>query len=218
MPHQCRNACNTEDMQMVDDDGAPTFGGMMMMLFLIVAPILLGIALLKLFFRAPLAAILGGLFCAFLAWLGVVVFNAIIADMHPMGMIAVLFLGFFAAAGACYGLASADNVMQYFSWECAIIEFALTRCGLAGRVFYMFVQTIPGLLLALLLSLGLYDMTTTTAGVEEDFTVFWVICGWLAISQVVVYRFHRTTHPIGQFATFDGRPRQGLTDEEVGLS
>jgi hypothetical protein len=194
----------------VDNDGNLTTGGAIGLMALVMAPLLLGITLLKLFFRAPLAALLGAAFCGGIVWIGVLLFASMVGGMNPMAALFVGFLMACAGAGLCYGMMSAAWMQKFFSWECAILHAALAHGGWAGRMFYIFVQIIPGLLLAALFAAFLLAPAPARPPSDTDMILNWLVVGWLALSQIVVYRFHRTQHPVGQWATFTGRPREDL--------
>lgn len=197
---------------MVDNDGNLTAGGVFSIVALVLAPFILGLTLLKLFFRAPLAAVIGTIFCLALAWLGVLFGGAVTAEMNPIGALAVVGLLLCVGAGVCYALTFSGWMSRFFEWECEVLHFSLSRGGALGRVIYVFSQTLPGLVLAFML--GVFLLTPQPPMAQADIIIFLVLCGWLALSQFVVYRFHRTDHPVGKFATFTGRPRSDIGFED----
>jgi len=200
---------------MIDNDGQITTGGAITIFALIFAPLILFISLMKLFFRAPLAAMLGSAFCAALFWIGAVILSAMTVDMHPLGAVALMVFAFFLAAGLCYGLASGENMTRFFGWECNLLYLALSQGGILGRAFYILVQLVPGLLVVAILIGTLLDRSSPPPA-QADVVIGWVVLGWLAISQAVVLHFHRTEHPVGQFVTFDGRARTDRVEEDQG--
>jgi hypothetical protein len=102
---------------MVDNDGNFTAGGVLLISMIVFAPFILAMTLVKLFFRAPLAAIFGGIFTLALFVLGILLLGAVTAGMDPVGVVftAVLFLG--GGAGLCYRLRPSGHISQFFEWE-----------------------------------------------------------------------------------------------------
>lgn len=180
---------------------------------LLFAPFYVGIALMRLFFRAPLAAVIGGIFFAALTFIGMSIGAHVLSDMHPIGAIFAGFLMLAAAAGACFGALSAGLLNTFFDWECKLLYHALANGGAFGRVVYIVAQSLPGIALAaMLIALSLDDGGPRP---NLDNTLLWLLGGWLAWSQYSVYQFHRTNHPVGQFVTFYGRPRPEMAEVET---
>lgn len=192
---------------MLDKDGHLSTGGAITLAAMLMGPVILGIALIKLFFRAPLAAMLGGAFCTAVIALAIFIVVTMTWDINPLGFIALVVFGFFALSWACYGLATSDQLTRFFIWECHILKFALMRGGLLGRAFYIFAQVVPGLIVATLV-IGMLLGQVSSPSSQADTVSMLVFLGWLVISQIVVLRFHRTEHPVGQWVTFTGRPRE----------
>jgi hypothetical protein len=191
---------------MVDNDGSLTFGGTLSIVAIVMAPVLLGIMLFKLFFRAPFAAILGALFCSLIIIIGAYLASSIVSGMNPLQGLLVMGLFLCMAAGGCYALMSAGWMQQFFVWECSLLNAALSYGGLVGRAFYIFAQIIPGILLLISLCVMLFGPEPAQPLTEANYIFSYLVLGWLAISQIVVYRFHRTTHPIGCQVNFTGAP------------
>lgn len=198
---------------MIDNDGNLTASGTFTIMALVMAPVLLGIALLKLFFRAPLAAIVGSAFFVGLSWIGVQINAAATVGMNPVAGLLVTGLILCVGAGVCYALMSAGWMQRFFAWECSILSTALSHGGIFGRIFYTLAQVIPGLLLAIFILAVMFGPQPTQPTTQLDTILFWIIVGWLAISQFVVYRFHRTEHPVGSQVSFMGIPL--LTGDSV---
>lgn len=201
---------------MIDNDGNLTTGGVFSILALVMAPVVLAITLGKLFFRAPLAAILGTAFCVFVAWVGVALTSAMISDMNPIAALLVIGLMLCFGAGLAYGIASTGWLQNFFAWECTVLKAALLHGGIPGRAFYVLIQILPGLLLALFAVLNLFS-PEAPEGASNDVNLIlgWIIMGWLLASQIMVLRYHRTDHPVGHQVTFTGA-LLAHADTEIG--
>lgn len=190
---------------MIDNDGNLSAGGVFSIMALIMAPVVLATTLGKLFFRAPLAAILGTAFCVFVVWVGAALTNAMISGMNPVAGLLIIGLMLCFGAGLAYGISSTGWLQNFFGWECSVLKAALLHGGIFGRAFYVFIQMLPGLLLAFVAALTLFapDLPNGSSN-DVDQILSWIIMGWLLASQIVVLRFHRTDHPVGHQVTFTG--------------
>lgn len=200
---------------MIDNDGNLTTGGVFSIMALVMGPLVLAITLGKLFFRAPLAAILGTAFCIFVVWVGVALTSAMISGMNPLAALLVVGLMLCFGAGLAYGIASTGWLQNFFAWECSVLKAALLHGGILGRAFYVLIQILPGLLLALVAVVTLF-LPDPSGGASSDVGLImgWIIMGWLLASQIMVLKFHRTDHPVGHQVTFTGAL---LADTDTGI-
>lgn len=175
---------------------------------LAMAPLVLGIALLKLFFRAPLAALLGAVSCAIAYKIGILLYEAMVTDAgNPLGHVAVAGVFYFAGAVLCYILAgSAGFATTLFVWECAIVKNLLRHGGNLGRVLYIAIQLLPTI--AICVIIGWQLLQTGPHILQSDLIIILLMCGWFLAAQFAVLRFHRQAHPVGIYATFTGRPSE----------
>ncbi|WP_147438853.1 hypothetical protein [Roseovarius spongiae] len=185
--------------------GAITLGA------LIAAPYVLLFTLIGLFFRAPLAALIGTAFIALLGLVGWQMTLVAAQDAHPLAAVAIACGAMLAGLFACLPLSRL--VPAFFNWECATIRLMLTRGGAVGRVGYMIAQLLPGIVLVVLGVAMLSDLDevgktlfTESGSANLNFYLWILIFGWLTLSQIAVLRFHRALHPVGSAVTFAGHP------------
>lgn len=197
---------------------AQLFGGIFgLVISVLLAPLFLFIYVMGLFFRAPLAAIFASIVCGFIAWVLFLLTKSIAANMSPFGGFIFQLFMCCVAAGAAYGIRTVNFSLTVFNWECAVLGNAISRFGSVGRAFYIFAQIIPGLiLLVLVIGTTLAEQNASFAATSGEKIFFLIVLGWFALSQLMVLRFHRTDHPIGQHVSFTGIPFGDFNESEVG--
>lgn len=188
---------------------ARLYGGIFGLVFtVLLAPLFLFIYVMRLFFRAPLAAIFATFVCSAIAWVLLLLTQAISAEMSSFGAIVFMLFMCCVAASIAYGIRSFEFSAMVFDWECTVLEKCVSSFGVLGRAFYMFSQLIPGLvLLVLVVGPMLFAKEETAALTDADRIISLIVLCWFALSQFMVLRFHRTAHPVGRFVSFTGIPR-----------